>query len=350
MAVSRYGGGVENQHRGADGKPLGDGHDSGDGDASIHPTPQTPTSPRQHIPRDTGTGPGPILAAGGVLWRHDSEGAVQVAGVYRPVCDNWSLPKGKLDADEHRLLGACREVEEETGIAAIPQTFLTTARYRLPRPGGDVTKIVDFWSMRARDPQARFIPNDEVTVQRWLPIDEALSILTRPRDQQALKAFRALPPVTATVVLLRHAHAESPATYTGPDVTRPLDATGLGDAARLVGLLASYDPQQIITATPQRCVNTVAPLAAATSIQVTGESVFDAESHLRNPERAVQRVRELADTLGTTVVCSQAPVIADSLAILADTDDIRLPSVHTPMGGVWVLSFNHKTLVAVERL
>ncbi len=38
-----------------------------------------------------------IRAAGGLLWRPGPEG-VQVALVHRPRYDDWSLPKGLLDA------------------------------------------------------------------------------------------------------------------------------------------------------------------------------------------------------------------------------------------------------------
>ncbi|ADD44632.1 NUDIX hydrolase [Stackebrandtia nassauensis] len=295
-----------------------------------------------------------VLAAGGVLWRpaapdNASTDTVEVAGVYRPETRNWSLPKGKLDDGEHPLSAACREVAEETGLTPIPQAFLVTARYTLPREGGEIEKIVDYWSMRALDERATFTPTAEVTEQRWFGLAEAEKVLTRPRDQVALGAFRDLPRVTATVLLLRHAQAEPETAYPGADVARPLNATGRGDSARLVPLLALYNPHRIVAATPLRCVKTVTPLSAALGLEIQGEEVFDATGHPGNPERAAARLRELA-TGGGGVVCSQLPVIADSLAILADTDGVAMPSVHTPPGGVWVLSFSHKTLVAAERL
>jgi phosphohistidine phosphatase SixA/8-oxo-dGTP pyrophosphatase MutT (NUDIX family) len=350
VAPSRYGVGVDKQHRGTGGpSPVDD---------AAATSPHTGTGHRGTAVTDEGADhamrtPPPsrsVLAAGGVLWRTAVSGTVEVVGIYRPSCDNWSLPKGKLDVAEHRLAGACREVEEETGLTPIPQNFLTTAQYRLSHPDGDITKTVDFWAMRAMHPAAEFIPNDEVTKHRWMPLDEAFTTLTRPRDQQALQAFTARPLVTATVVLLRHAQAQPLSAFHGIDVTRPLDARGRGQAAHLVPLLALYNPQRIVTATPQRCVNTVSPLAAALGLKVDGESIFDEEAHLRNPERAAQRLREFAASQTSVVVCSQAPVIADSLAILADTDGVTLSSVHTPVGGVWVLSFTHKVLAAAERL
>ncbi|CAM3235401.1 NUDIX hydrolase [Stackebrandtia soli] len=286
-----------------------------------------------------------VVAAGGVLWRHGDDDTIEVAGIYRPACDNWSLPKGKLSANEHPLSGSCREVEEETGLDPIPQTFLTTATYELDHPDGAVTKVVDYWSMRARDPRARFVASAEVTELRWFGLDEAFETLTRPRDQQALSVFRNLAEVTATVVLLRHANAEPGA----DDRNRQLDATGKARAAELVPLLALYDLRTVVAATIPRCVATVTPLAAALGEKVDTDAAFDLDVHIDDPEAAMTRLRDFADD-GGAIVCSQLPVIADTLALLTDTDDLSVADVHTEPGDAWVLSFNGRRLVAVERL
>ena len=55
-----------------------------------------------------------IEAAGGVVVRDDG----RVALVHRPRYDDWTLPKGKLDAGETFEEAALREVEEETGLRA----------------------------------------------------------------------------------------------------------------------------------------------------------------------------------------------------------------------------------------
>ena len=59
--------------------------------------------------------PDVIEAAGGVLWR-DQDGERQVAVVHRPLYDDWSFPKGKLDKNESWQQAALREVREETGL------------------------------------------------------------------------------------------------------------------------------------------------------------------------------------------------------------------------------------------
>ncbi|MDP9117231.1 MAG: NUDIX domain-containing protein, partial [Actinomycetota bacterium] len=56
----------------------------------------------------------PTAAAGGVVWR-GLHRAVEVAVVHRPRYDDWTLPKGKLEAGESAIATAVREVGEELG-------------------------------------------------------------------------------------------------------------------------------------------------------------------------------------------------------------------------------------------
>ena len=67
----------------------------------------------------------PGRAAGGIVVR---DGRVLV--VHRPRYDDWSLPKGKLDAGESWESAAVREVEEETGLRCALGPELTPTSYR----------------------------------------------------------------------------------------------------------------------------------------------------------------------------------------------------------------------------
>src|SRR4028118_2423141 len=61
-------------------------------------------------------------AAGGVVWRPaggGTGGRIETVVVHRPRYDDWSLPKGKLDAGENALTAAVREVCEETGLQVV---------------------------------------------------------------------------------------------------------------------------------------------------------------------------------------------------------------------------------------
>ncbi|GAB3999568.1 NUDIX hydrolase [Glycomyces albus] len=289
-----------------------------------------------------------VAAAGGVLWRPIEGGIVEVAAVWRPKVGNWSLPKGKLDGGEHPLTAACREVEEETGVPVIPQMWLCQASYVLPNPDGDVHKTVDFWSMRTEKPEAAFTADEEIGEMRWVPLEEARDFLDRPRDQRALAAFSALPAVTATILLVAPAEVETG--FDGPEVARPLSGRGRDQAVRLAGLAALYQPERALSATGRASVQTVEPVAKAVRCPMNGDSVFDAEAHGRNPERSSSRLRELAAAGGCAIVCAEAAVISDTVAILADEDELAAADVSTRAGEGWVLSFAGQRLIGLERL
>src|SRR4051794_31678212 len=103
-----------------------------------------------------------IEAAGGVLWRPARDGGVEVCLVHRPKYDDLSVPKGKLSRGEHVLLGAVREVAEETGYTATVGAPLGEIHYL--KDGSP--KRVRYWAMRAG--QGRFVPGSEVDRLEWV--------------------------------------------------------------------------------------------------------------------------------------------------------------------------------------
>ena len=127
-----------------------------------------------------------IRAAGAVLWREGPEGA-EVAVVHRPKYDDWSLPKGKLDAGETDLEAAVREVREETGHDAVPGIGLGEIRYPVASPDGPGDKVVVYWAMRSTD--GTFTPTAEIDALRWVPIAAAEAALTYERDRDVVRRF-----------------------------------------------------------------------------------------------------------------------------------------------------------------
>lgn len=125
-----------------------------------------------------------VQAAGGVVWRRTEGGAVEILLVHRPRYDDWTVPKGKLDAGEGHAEGALREVEEETGLRCTLGPELTATSYtdRRGRP-----KHVRYWAMAPES--GAFTPTDEVDEIRWLGRNEAAVLLTYPRDQAVLDAL-----------------------------------------------------------------------------------------------------------------------------------------------------------------
>jgi 8-oxo-dGTP diphosphatase len=120
-----------------------------------------------------------VRAAGGIVTR-DGE----VLLVHRPKYDDWTFPKGKLDAGESNEQAAVREVEEETGLRCslgreLPSTSYTDSRGR--------PKIVRYWQMQAEE--GEFEPTDEVDEIAWLDPEEAAERLTYAHDRKVLEAL-----------------------------------------------------------------------------------------------------------------------------------------------------------------
>ena len=133
----------------------------------------------------------PVLAAGCVVWRGDESEtgrppAVEVVLVHRPSPhDDWSLPKGKLDAGERASDAAVREVLEETGIGGSLGPKLIDVDYTLP---DGRSKQVCWWMLEAVT-DSGFTPNDEIDEIRWLEGDAAADLLSWDSDRLVLAAF-----------------------------------------------------------------------------------------------------------------------------------------------------------------
>jgi 8-oxo-dGTP pyrophosphatase MutT (NUDIX family) len=128
-----------------------------------------------------------IEAAGGAVWRRTAKGAIKVLLVHRPRYDDWSFPKGKLDAGESARAAALREVEEETGLRCEAGPELVTTRYADSKGR---SKRVRYWVMQPVS--GDFEPNDEVDEVRWCLLDEAAEQLTYDHDTMVIDALREL--------------------------------------------------------------------------------------------------------------------------------------------------------------
>jgi broad specificity phosphatase PhoE len=70
------------------------------------------------------------------------------------------------------------------------------------------------------------------------------------------------------VYLVRHAHAGNRSSWDGDDDERPLSPKGRQQATGLLEWLADAPIQRVISSPAARCVETVAPLAAAHGLEV----------------------------------------------------------------------------------
>jgi 8-oxo-dGTP pyrophosphatase MutT (NUDIX family) len=233
-----------------------------------------------------------VRAAGGVVRRAGLDGE-EVLLVHRPRYEDWTFPKGKADKGETDEETALREVKEEAGFTCALGYELPSTAYRdsAGRP-----KVVRYWTMRVVS--GSFEPHREVDEIRWERPDEAASTLSYDRDLEVLRAVR--PPLLVN----RHASAGHRRDWDGDDSKRPLDESGLRQAAGLVDQLAPFAIDRIVSSPFVRCVQTVDPLAAARGLEV---EVTDDLAEGADPRRVRALLPRLAGK--ATALCGHGPEI-----------------------------------------
>jgi 8-oxo-dGTP pyrophosphatase MutT (NUDIX family)/phosphohistidine phosphatase SixA len=276
-----------------------------------------------------------VEAAGGVLWRAALGGSgVEIALVHRPKYDDWSIPKGKLEPREPPVLGALREIREETGHRAVPGRPLGEKRYlKDGRP-----KRVRYWSMR--DAGGGFSPTDEVDQLVWLPPREAQHFLAPDRDRDIATEYARDIDLTWAVLLVRHGSAGERAAWSGADRDRPLDDLGREQADMLARVFSAYDIHRALSADVLRCLDTVGPYAAQENIAVESEPLLSEAGQAAHPTAAAERLLNLVDARESVVVCSQGRAMPDlvvAMCMAYDVEPPRDPSVRK--GGGWIMHF-----------
>ncbi|MDX6745074.1 NUDIX hydrolase [Actinocorallia sp. A-T 12471] len=264
-------------------------------------------------------GPSPVRAAGAVLWR-DGDGVIEVALVHRPRYDDWSFPKGKAKHGEHPVRTAVREVAEETGVTARLGIPLPTARYSV----GGRPKTVEYWAAEVVTSE-EFKPGREVDALRWVPVAEALGLLTHAQDAALLRAFAApiragapWPCRTRPVVVLRHACAGEKRFWQGSDLLRPLDDRGRWESTALTPLLAAYAPGRVVSSGTARCVETVLDYALSRGLPIATDPAFTVGPSDDRPDAAA-RLRDLiAESPDGLLICTHGEIIPLLLNALAD--------------------------------
>ena len=281
---------------------------------------------------------GPIAAAGGVVWR-GPQSAVELAVVHRPRYDDWSLPKGKLADGESELQAAVREVGEELGSTVAVSRRVGRVRYVVD----SAPKTVTFWAMRHTG--GSFTPNDEIDDVEWLTPAKARKRLSYEGERGIVADFAELPVPDSVVILVRHARAGKRREWAGDDDLRPLDEIGCAQAQHLAATLSCFAPDQVISAVPLRCVQTVEPLAKMLRIKLVVDPTFGDESYLRTRSLTHTALLALLSRPGrTSVVCSQGvtiPSLIDRLGPGVRHSDTR-------KGAAWVLSAVDGDVIAAD--
>ena len=115
------------------------------------------------------------VSAGGVLYRLDGEGAIEVVLASRRTRKGdlaWGLAKGGIEPGETREEAAIREVREETGLEAEIEADLGDTKYIYVWEDVRIRKTVHFFLMRhtGGDVEDR---DDEMEEIRWFPLERA---------------------------------------------------------------------------------------------------------------------------------------------------------------------------------
>lgn len=287
-----------------------------------------------------------IRAAGALLWRENSDLALEVALIHRPRYDDWSLPKGKLEIGETALQCAYREVLEETGIRATFTRQLDTIDYE---ESGEV-KRVKYWAAHCALNNIEFAPNEEVDQMRWLPATQALEQATHDSDKSIIETFMNQEQHTDTLIILRHTKSLERGDWDEADSHRTLDETGFDQAQLLIKHLAPFAIDELYTSDYTRCVQTVTPLAHARGLSITTVPSLNEESFELDPEKAISFANALKQDEKNILICSHNPVIPSMLRGILNTKLKNKDLIKLEPGDAWIVHRVRGEIVGLDYL
>lgn len=278
-----------------------------------------------------------VYAAGAVCWRF-IDGKLHVLVIHRTVYGDVTIPKGKVDPGESLPRTAVREIAEETGLEVALGVPLGVSRY--PMPSGR-EKIVHYWAAEVSEravQRSTFKPNAEVAALEWVTIKRARGYLSYEPDREILDNFAKLvqQEVTSTFALLlvRHGKAVGRGAWKGSDASRPLTERGVAQAANLVDTLTAWAPKRIVSSPAVRCVTTVAPLAAATGVEIKRDAGISQDAWESGKAEIRRVVGKRVRSGKSAVICGHGPVFPEIIRELALATATPLGSYVTDAAGL----------------
>lgn len=297
-----------------------------------------------------------VEAAGGIVWRwkagsdiandpaiassksaQEQLDSIEVCIVHRPKYDDWSWPKGKLDANESHRHAAVREIGEETGMPVALGPYLDDVEYPLSDEGkkrrksnssASVLKHVMFWMATPiseeedRNRATAFGPVhradvDEINSVVWLTPAEARRKLTHSTDKDLLAVFmdrlaegadRAVP-----FLVVRHGKAEARKAWKGEEAHRPITPHGAACAFALSYELACFNPKRLTSSPWTRCLETMDMFSWQTKQKIIHLPQLTEDAFAENPQTAWEcfhgEMLNAARTGTPTAICMHRPVI-----------------------------------------
>jgi len=252
------------------------------------------------------------LVSAGVVVIRGRGGKRAVLSVHRPKLEDWSLPKGHVEPGETLPETAVREFVEETGFR-LEGLSVPLGVVEYPIPAG--LKRVHWWLGRLADDAECGDVQDksEIDKVRWARVATAgrqMSYL----DEVPIVRAAAAAPASVPFLIVRHGKAlDRDMWRTAPDAQRPLSDKGKRQALALGGLLSAYGAARVVSSSSDRCVSTVLPYVAATSMVVERVDALSEEGAADDPGRVLAltdgiKGRALA-ARQPVVVCGHGPVL-----------------------------------------
>lgn len=125
------------------------------------------------------------VSAGGVVWRRDPAGNIEVVLCGRRSANVWGLPKGTPDANEQLVDTAVREVQEETGLLVKVGEPLGTIEYWFTTGGVRYHKHVHHWLMEPTGGDAADHDHEYDDVE-WMTLAGAIQSATYENERRIL--------------------------------------------------------------------------------------------------------------------------------------------------------------------
>jgi 8-oxo-dGTP diphosphatase len=287
-----------------------------------------------------------IRAAGALLWRENSDLAIEVALIHRPRYDDWSLPKGKIEIGETALQCAYREVLEETGMWASFTRELGSVEYE----ESGQQKRVKYWAAHCALNKSEFIPNEEVDQIQWLAASDAHQLATHDSDKSVIETFMSQEQHTDTLIILRHTKSLERGDWDEEDSHRTLDETGFDQAQLLIKQLEPFAIDELYTSDYTRCVQTVTPLAHTRGLSITTVPSLNEESFEANPEKAIIFANALKQDEKNILICSHNPVIPSMLRGILNTKLKKKDLIKLEPGDAWIVHRVRGEIVGLDYL
>jgi len=292
-----------------------------------------------------------IFAAGTVIFK--GKGLNQkIAVIHRPHREDWSFPKGKIDAPESAPAAAVRETLEETGLHVVLHQSLTPQEYIFD----NLPKTVFYWRARLVKPPV-FVPNDEADQLVWVSLKAALKLLTYEVDRQLAKeAFKAKD--TKPLILLRHATAEKRIEWSDryskaipPDSFRPLTPAGIMQSHLIGDLLSAFGINKVVSSDSIRCVATVSPYAASQELALEAHQTLSELGWEFNNKSGLKLIRKLAMLNQPVVICGHRPALPALAQAIGNEFDFGDIDASLPPAGVLIIhrDLRNKTINSVEK-